>query len=160
MKPKLHFPNFTINILNINKKSKRINNRKVTRKCYAIILIENGKIKAKVSLLNNECNSDFIICSLTAKSYDLRGRTHVFTKSLHEHNRPILVIRSYDTAMIFPGTSEQYTNFKHNSLVVGRLIKTNDTILFDYDTLVALTPDGVHINPVNVDTSKPLFNND
>lgn len=155
MSTKLRFPNFTINIAN-KPKYKKEKSVKYSRRCYAVIIIENGKVQAKVSLLNDP-NADSLIIPLTPKSFDLKGKEYVYTIKKFNHDKPILVIRDYETANLRPGTTSQYTPFKNNILVVGRVIKKNDEMLFDYETLVAVTPNGVHINPVKVDTSKPLF---
>lgn len=156
MKPRLHFPNFTINIA-AKPKVKRTSAYKISRRCYAVIIIENGNVKARVSLLNDISNPDYLLLPLTKNSFDLKGKEYVFTIKKYNHNKPILIIRSYEDSIFKPGSKTQYTPFKHNSLVAGKVIKTDNGMLFDYETLVAVNENGTHINPVKVDTSKPLF---
>lgn len=159
MKIKLNFPNFNINVASKPKaRPKRAYTRKVSRRCYATIIVEEGQVKARVSLLNDVENPDYIVINLTRDSYDLKGKKYVYTRKLYEHNKPILVRRDYETSLLRPGLASQYTPFKHGILVAGRVIKMDDELLFDYETFVASSENGVHLVLVNVDASKPLFN--
>lgn len=156
MIPKINYPNFTINIAS-KPKTIRKSTKRVSRKCYAVVVKDGNTFKARVAL-NNDETPEYLLLPFTEESFSLRGKEYVYTVKNYEHNRPILVIRSYADSLKKPGLVTQYTPFKEGILIAGIIIENKNVKEFSYEDFVASTEGGTHINPVLVHEDKPLFN--
>lgn len=139
-------------------KKKAETNKQISRLCLAtIIKDEDGTFKAKVSLLNNECNSDILAIPLTEQSLRLRGKTHVFYNKDLGLNKPTLIIRDEINCTTSPGTKKQYSTLIEGCVIAGYVVNINNKFYFDYKQLVKYNENMSSINPVKIDDSKPLF---
>lgn len=140
------------------KNSTRLKGKKKSRRCFATIVNDNGELKAQVSLNNREVNHDLLIIPLTEESLNLKGKLYVFTQYPDKHGKPACIIREPLKANTNCGLPSQYSTIKEGIVISGYVIKQNDKMYFEYEQLVSFSPNGVHFNPVKVDTTKPLFN--
>lgn len=74
-----------------------------------------------------KCDVNGTIFSFTEDSFDLRGRTSIFTKSLI-NGRHVRIIRTKQYAIAFPGNKEQYIPFYEGLEIKG--IKEKEKIKF------------------------------
>ena len=99
----------------------------------ALCIFEDGIYKAKVNIDGKERNIPF-----TSKSYELKGRTRVFSKSTDERGRRTCICRTPDKANHFPGSSEMYTPFCNKWIIKGYIMKLNNDYSFDFKDLVTI----------------------
>ena len=92
----------------------------------------------KVSIINE---SDGIhnrtILPFTKKSYDLKGKTSIFTKTKGKYGYTRYV-RTEDKAKVFPGDSDKYVPFAPNWIVKGDIINDKGILKFDFVELLTI----------------------
>ena len=92
----------------------------------------------KVSLINE---SDGIhnrtILPFTKRSYDLKGKTSIFTKTKGKYGYTRYV-RTEDKAKVFPGDSDIYVPFAPNWMVKGDIINDKGVLKFDFIELLTI----------------------
>ena len=92
----------------------------------------------KVSLINK---SDGIhnstILPFTKKSYDLKGKTSIFSKIKGKYGYTRHV-RTEDKAKVFPGDSDKYVPFAPNWMVKGNIINDKGILKFDFVELLTV----------------------
>ena len=92
----------------------------------------------KVSLINE---SDGVhnrtILPFTKKSYDLKGKTSIFTKTKNKYGYTRYV-RTEDKAKVFPGDSDIYVPFAPNWIVKGDIINDKGVLKFDFVELLTI----------------------
>ena len=92
----------------------------------------------KVSLINesdgiNNCK----ILPFTKRSYDLKGKTSIFTKTKGKYGYTRYV-RTEDKAKVFPGDSDIYVPFAPNWMVKGNIINDKGILKFDFIELLTI----------------------
>lgn len=156
---KVFNPLFTIKIAS-PKIKREVKSSKISRRCLAVVISDNGTLKARIATSPVEDNQEYLVIPFTDNSYSLKGKTHVFLKHKDKYNNFVCVIRDTIKANFSPGTNSQYDAIKEGLLLAGRIIKIKEKLYFDYETLIAFSETAAHINEVNIKENTPLFNNE
>ena len=77
------------------------------------------------------------ILPFTKKSYDLKGKTSIFSKTKGKYGY-IRHIRTEDKAKVFPGDSDKYVPFAPNWIVKGDIINDKGVLKFDFVELLTI----------------------
>ena len=100
------------------------------------VILEDEEYKV---LLINESNgiNNHTILPFTKRSYDLKGKTSIFskTKSKYGYTRHV---RTEDKAKVFPGDSNKYVPFAPNWIVQGDIINDKGILKFDFIELLTI----------------------
>lgn len=99
---------------------------------------ENGTYKISISMENDPVHPDLLVLDFTERSYDLTGKTNVFSRTVDSKGRRIRFIRNLINAKFMPGLPEQYIPFAPNWIVRGYIVKDNGTMKFDFKSLVGI----------------------
>ena len=92
----------------------------------------------KVLLANeNDCIHNRKILPFTKKSYDLKGKTSIFSKTKGKYGYTRHV-RTEDKAKVFPGDSDKYVPFAPNWMVKGDIINDKGILKFDFIELLTI----------------------
>lgn len=110
----------------------------------ALCILENGVHKAKVTISDKE-----MIIPFTDKSYELKGRTRIFTRSKDKRGRYICICRTPDRANHFPGCTEVYVPFCPKWIIKGYIMNLNGNYSFDFKALVTI--EGHECNSLDID---------
>ena len=100
------------------------------------VILEDEEYKV---LLANESNSIYNhkILPFTKRSYDLKGKTSIFTKTKGKYGYTRYV-RTEDKAKVFPGDSDKYVPFAPNWMVKGNIINDKGILKFDFVELLTI----------------------
>lgn len=77
------------------------------------------------------------ILPFTKRSYDLKGKTSIFTKTKGKYGYTRYV-RTEDKAKVFPGDSDKYVPFAPNWMVKGNIINDKGILKFDFVELLTI----------------------
>ena len=77
------------------------------------------------------------ILPFTKKSYDLKGKTSIFSKTKGKYGYTRHV-RTEDKAKVFPGDSDKYVPFAPNWMVKGDIINDKGVLKFDFIELLTI----------------------
>ena len=99
---------------------------------------EDGTYKVSISMGNDPVHPDLLILDFTERSYDLRGKIDVFSRSVDSKGRHTRFIRNPMDAKFMPGLSEQYIPFAPNWIVRGYIVKDAGIKKFDFKSLVGI----------------------
>lgn len=77
------------------------------------------------------------ILPFTKKSYDLKGKTSIFSKTKGKYGYTRHV-RTEDKAKVFPGDSDKYVPFAPNWIVKGDIINDKGVLKFDFIELLTV----------------------
>ena len=99
---------------------------------------ENGTYKVSINMENDPIHPDLLVLDFTERSYDLTGKTNVFSRTVDSKGRRIRFIRNLINAKFMPGLPEQYIPFAPNWIVRGYIVKDNGTMKFDFKSLVGI----------------------
>ena len=77
------------------------------------------------------------ILPFTKKSYDLKGKTSIFSKTKGKYGYTRHV-RTEDKAKVFPGDSDKYVPFAPNWMVKGNIINDKGILKFDFVELLTV----------------------
>ena len=77
------------------------------------------------------------ILPFTKKSYDLKGKTNIFSKTKGKYGYTRHV-RTEDKAKVFPGDSDKYIPFAPNWMVKGNIINDKGILKFDFIELLTI----------------------
>ena len=99
---------------------------------------ENGTYKVSINMENDPVHPDLLVLDFTERSYDLTGKTNVFSRTVDSKGRRIRFIRNLINAKFMPGLPEQYIPFASNWIVRGYIVKDNGTMKFDFKSLVGV----------------------
>ena len=99
---------------------------------------EDGTFKVAIDMQNDETHPDLRILEFTERSYDLTGKTNVFSRTVDKHGRRTRFIRNAINAKFMPGLPEQYIPFAPNWIVRGYIVNDNGTTKFDFKSLVGV----------------------
>ena len=102
----------------------------------AYVILEDKEYKV---LLANESNSIYNhkILPFTKRSYDLKGKTIIFSKTKGKYGYTRHV-RTEDKAKVFPGDSDKYVPFAPNWMVKGNIINDKGILKFDFVELLTI----------------------
>ena len=101
---------------------------------------EDGTYKISISMENDPNYPDLLVIPFTERSYDIVGRTTVFTREVDEHGKRTRYIRSDTKAKYDYGDPERYIPFAPNWIVKGNIVRDNNILKFDFIDLI--TKDG------------------
>ena len=100
------------------------------------VILEDGAYK--VSLTNDRDRlHNRTILPFTKRSYDLKGKTSIFTKTKGKYGYTRYV-RTEDKAKVFPGDSDIYVPFAPNWIVKGDIINDKGVLKFDFIELLTI----------------------
>ena len=99
---------------------------------------ENGTYKVSISMENDPVHPDLLVLDFTERSYDLTGKTNVFSRTVDSKGKRIRFIRNLINAKFMPGLPEQYIPFAPNWIVRGYIVKDNGIKKFDFKSLVGI----------------------
>lgn len=99
---------------------------------------ENGTYKVSISMENDPVHPDLLVLDFTERSYDLTGKTNVFSRTVDSRGIRTRFIRNLINAKFMPGLPEQYIPFAPNWIVRGYIVKDNGTMKFDFKSLVGI----------------------
>ena len=104
------------------------------KKGYVILEDEEYKV-----LLANESYDihNRKILPFTKRSYDLKGKTSIFSKTKGKYGYTRHV-RTEDKAKVFPGDSDKYVPFAPNWMVKGNIINDKGILKFDFVELLTI----------------------
>ena len=77
------------------------------------------------------------ILPFTKRSYDLKGKTSIFSKTKGKYGYTRHV-RTEDKAKVFPGDSNKYVPFAPNWMVKGNIINDKGILKFDFVELLTI----------------------
>ena len=77
------------------------------------------------------------ILPFTKRSYDLKGKTNIFSKTKGKYGYTRHV-RTEDKAKVFPGDSDKYVPFAPNWMVKGNIINDKGILKFDFVELLTI----------------------
>ena len=77
------------------------------------------------------------ILPFTKRSYDLKGKTSIFSKNKGKYGYTRHV-RTEDKAKVFPGDSDKYVPFAPNWIVKGDIINDKGALKFDFVELLTI----------------------
>ena len=77
------------------------------------------------------------ILPFTKRSYDLKGKTSIFSKTKGKYGYTRHV-RTEDKAKVFPGDSDKYVPFAPNWIVKGDIINDKGILKFDFVELLTI----------------------
>ena len=126
--------------VSIPKKQKTISKNTVKieakNKKGVVFIDEDGEYK--VSLINeSDSIHNHTILPFTKRSYDLKGKTSIFTKTKGKYGYTRYV-RTEDKAKVFPGDSDIYVPFAPNWIVKGDIINDKGVLKFDFVELLTI----------------------
>lgn len=99
---------------------------------------ENGTYKVSISMENDPVHPDLLVLDFTERSYDLTGKTNVFSRTVDSRGIRTRFIRNLINAKFMPGLPEQYIPFAPNWIIRGYIVKDNGTMKFDFKSLVGI----------------------
>ena len=100
------------------------------------VILEDGEYK--VSPINESDGiHNHTILPFTKRSYDLKGKTSIFTKTKNKYGYTRYV-RTEDKAKVFPGDSDIYVPFAPNWIVKGDIINDKGVLKFDFVELLTI----------------------
>ena len=77
------------------------------------------------------------ILPFTKRSYDLKGKTSIFSKTKGKYGYTRHV-RTEDKAKVFPGDSDKYVPFAPNWMIKGNIINDKGILKFDFVELLTI----------------------
>lgn len=99
---------------------------------------EDGTFKVSINMVNDPVHPDLRILEFTERSYDLTGKTNVFSRTVDKKGRRTRYIRNAVYAKHMPGLPEQYIPFAPNWIVRGYIVKDQGISKFDFKSLVGV----------------------
>ena len=113
---------------------------------------EDGTYKIAIILQEGSINPDLKVLDFTERSYELKGKTNVFSRTLDKNGRRTRFIRTINYAKHMPGLPEQYIPFAPNWIVRGYIVKDNGILKFDFKSLVGV--DGYNMDVLHPEDDK------
>lgn len=71
------------------------------------------------------------ILPFSKESFELKSKTHIFAKEKNSDGKYVHIVRSKDTAEMYPGNEERYTPICENSIYKGYIIKRDKALVFN-----------------------------
>lgn len=152
--------NFAIKIAAPVKVIKKSNvSKRISRKCFAVVIENNDTLKARVSTspVDELSDKEYLLLPFTESSFDLKGKRYVFLLDKDEFNHYVCIIRDTFKALFAYGTPNVYRALRPGLLISGHIIRNKGKLEFDYEQLIAFNENAKHINEVKIDEDRPLF---
>lgn len=111
-------------------------------------LDEDGNYKVQIKYNESE-NPDWLYLDFTENSYNLKGRTSIFTKTKDKKGKYTRIIRDKLTAIAFPGDSEKYIPFSPNWIIEGYICRIDGKLVFDFHNIVTIEGYSVYIAEID-----------
>lgn len=127
---------------------------KVGSKQLAVVIIENGIFKARLTTSPVEETQEFKVVDFTPRSLELKGKSCVFYKNKDKYNHNVCYMRDATTSKHNPGTTDQYDVFKENILISGHLYRKDGVLYFDYEKLMAFKANGTRLDELMIDSNQ------
>ena len=109
---------------------------KVSKKLYCVCIEESfGNFVAHLNMKNDKDFPDILSIPFTDKSYNLEGKTKIFTISRNKKGQPTCILRDKNIAKFFPGLNTQYTPFRHKYVYSGYIVNVNGKHQFDVEDI-------------------------
>lgn len=115
-------------------------------KCLAVVINDNGILKAKLTTSPVEELNEFTVLRFTPDSFKLRGKQYVFAKHKDKYDHIICYIRDEYERNYSPGSNNQFDVLVEGLLIEGHIAKNNGINYFNYENLLAFTETGGMIN--------------
>lgn len=126
--------------ISVPKKSKIISKNTIKieakNKKGVVFIDEDGEYKVSLSMENDDYNPSLLIVPFTEKSYELKGKINIFSRTTDKDGRYIRYIRSEEKARFFPGNPDIFVPFAPNWIVKGNLVREGLILKFDFISLV------------------------
>ena len=126
--------------ISVPKKQKTISKNTIKieakNKKGVVFIDENGEYKVSLSMENDTFNPSLLIVPFTEKSYELKGKTSIFSRNKDKDGRYIRHIRSEEKSRFFPGNPDIFVPFAPNWIVKGNLVREGLILKFDFISLV------------------------
>ena len=100
------------------------------------VILEGEEYKVLLANENYDIHNRKIL-PFTKRSYDLKGKTSIFTKTKNKYGYTRYV-RTEDKAKVFPGDSDKYVPFAPNWMVKGNIINDKGILKFDFVELLTI----------------------
>ena len=100
------------------------------------VILEDEEYKVLLTNESYDINNRKIL-PFTKRSYDLKGKTSIFTKTKGKYGYTRYV-RTEDKAKVFPGDSDIYVPFAPNWIVKGDIINDKGVLKFDFVELLTI----------------------
>ena len=100
------------------------------------VILEGEEYKVLLANENYDIHNRKIL-PFTKRSYDLKGKTSIFTKTKNKYGYTRYV-RTEDKAKVFPGDSDIYVPFAPNWIVKGDIINDKGVLKFDFVELLTI----------------------
>ena len=100
------------------------------------VILEGEEYKVLLVNENYDIHNRKIL-SFTKRSYDLKGKTSIFSKTKGKYGYTRHV-RTEDKAKVFPGDSDKYVPFAPNWMVKGNIINDKGILKFDFVELLTI----------------------
>ena len=100
------------------------------------VILEGEEYKVLLANESYDINNRKIL-PFTKRSYDLKGKTSIFSKTKGKYGYTRYV-RTEDKAKVFPGDSDKYVPFAPNWMVKGNIINDKGILKFDFVELLTI----------------------
>lgn len=100
------------------------------------VILEGEEYKVLLANESYDINNRKIL-PFTKRSYDLKGKTSIFSKTKGKYGYTRHV-RTEDKAKVFPGDSDKYVPFAPNWMVKGNIINDKGILKFDFIELLTV----------------------
>lgn len=100
------------------------------------VILEGEEYKVLLANESYDINNRKIL-PFTKRSYDLKGKTSIFSKNKGKYGYTRYV-RTEDKAKVFPGDSDKYIPFAPNWMVKGNIINDKGILKFDFVELLTI----------------------
>ena len=100
------------------------------------VILEGEEYKVLLANENYDIHNRKIL-PFTKRSYDLKGKTSIFSKTKGKYGYTRHV-RTEDKAKVFPGDSDKYVPFAPNWMVKGNIINDKGILKFDFIELLTV----------------------
>lgn len=100
------------------------------------VILEGKEYKVLLANESYDINNRKIL-PFTKRSYDLKGKTSIFSKTKGKYGYTRHV-RTEDKAKVFPGDSDKYVPFAPNWMVKGDIINDKGILKFDFVELLTI----------------------
>lgn len=152
---KLRFDNITLKSFNFKlipkKKKFHVENKRLTKLVKGICTKINDEYKIALDVkiikpeITDDEHPDILVLDFTEESYNIKGATTVFSRTLDENGRYVRYIRNELNAKCLYGDEKRYVPFCHNWICSGYVVKRDGKLLFDFNECISPKGYGVAV---------------
>lgn len=106
--------------------------KRISKLLQGDVFIEDEVYKIKISITSG----NYRILDFTEESFDLKGKTNIFSKCKTNEDKRTRYIRQEIDSRVHPGDKNKYVPFAPNWTVSGYIISFNKKELFDFNDIV------------------------